>query len=249
MTATDRTITKELLTPLEAALLVLAAFLAASAVLRGSGSAPREPSLFAWVAGQVAPPLVLLAGAWWVARRSGPAAVSRRGWPVSLFAGGCLLVAFAAGAFLVAGTSPQDLAPLFSRAAATAWALLWVGVAAPAIEECYFRGVLQPALGTYTAPSGAVAVSALGFAVAHGNAVGFAFVLPLGLAFGAVRAFTGALLPAVLAHAGWNLGNITAGMAPLGQQPLALVAGLGLACCLSGAWFLWKGRGDAHTSC
>lgn len=91
----------------------------------------------------------------------------------------------------------------FSREAlhATAWAGLLL---APWVEECAFRGVLQPALAAHVPMAGAIGISATLFALSHAlyadAPLALASVWALGLWFGWLRAHTGSLWPGILGH-------------------------------------------------
>ncbi|HYX93109.1 MAG TPA: CPBP family intramembrane glutamic endopeptidase, partial [Myxococcaceae bacterium] len=100
-----------------------------------------------------------------------------------------------------------DSARVFRDRTPLEMALIVSGVilAAPLGEEYFFRGVLQRALGeTRVRTRWAIAVTALVFSAVHGDPVGFAARLELGLLFGWVYWRTGSLWPNMLAHAANN---------------------------------------------
>jgi len=83
-------------------------------------------------------------------------------------------------------------------------------LAAPCLEESFFRGFLQTTLtSTRVGPRGAIAVTSILFTLAHGpeDAVSFADVLASAVLLGVLRQRTGSIIPGVIAHA---LGNLQA---------------------------------------
>ena len=218
------------LTAVEAALLVFAAYFFANAALSrllpGSGAR-------AWLMLSLIPPLVLLAGALLIRRRSvglSPIA-SRTPW-LMLAALGTLLLG-AAGGIWIGPTLPSRLAPLLSDGWAAVWGLAWVGVAAPIIEELFFRGTLQPAIERRIGGMAAVVLSAIAFALAHYGQPEVFIIGGIGLATGVVAHLTGYVLPAIALHVGWNLGTV--GVSFLDYElasgwPLTLLMVLGLLC-------------------
>lgn len=85
----------------------------------------------------------------------------------------------------------------------TAVLLLAVLVAAPLLEEFFFRGLLQGSLAiTPLGGAGAVIVASAVWAFFHGqyDAFDMAAVFVLGLVFGFARIHTGSLLTAILLH-------------------------------------------------
>lgn len=90
--------------------------------------------------------------------------------------------------------------------------------AAPAIcEETLMRGVVLPSFRPALGANGAVFVSALLFAMVHLDAYRFAFTFAVGLALGAIRVRTGALLPCMLVHG--TLNTVTFLLAPFVDDP------------------------------
>ena len=208
-----------------AALVVLAAYFAcvAALLLYTGGRGPH--SLEEWVVVGHVPMAVMAAGAVLVARcRPGLVRAGRPGAAgVGLAVAGVLLGA--GGGLAVGATSPERLAPLLSGSAQWVWALLWVGLAAPLVEELYFRGVLQAALAPRMTLPGAVAAAAAAFTVGHLGAVPLPLWFLLGLGFGALAAVSRSLWPAVAAHVGWNLATLLLSANPalgLAKLPLAI---------------------------
>jgi membrane protease YdiL (CAAX protease family) len=129
--------------------------------------------------------------------------------------------AAAVGAILAVGT--QIVAALLSRwipkslpidqlfrTPAAAWALASFGILiAPVVEELFFRGFLFPALARPIGPVFATIITALGFALIHGEQLAHAWV-PLALLFGVgtvltvARARTQSVAVSVLMHVGYN---------------------------------------------
>lgn len=81
-------------------------------------------------------------------------------------------------------------------------------IAAPAFEECLFRGFLLPSLTRYLPVWGAIIVSSLFFAIAH---LSLSEVLPLtvlGIVLGFVYTRSRNLLAPMLLHGLWNSGTL-----------------------------------------
>lgn len=218
---------------LEGSLLVLAAFFLTTAVL---GWALGDPDRVGpWLALSVAPPLVLLAGA--VIVRTGCAAlypVASVRAPLMTLSAGLLLIG-GAGGILIGPTLPERLAPVLPAGWAAAWGLGWVGLAAPLVEEIYFRGTLQPALARHLRGEWAAVLAATAFALAHFGMPIFvlALMLSLGLCAGAAANVTRHVLPAIALHIGWNLGTVGSSFAAPGTLAawpvaLAVIGGLGV---------------------
>jgi len=212
-------------TSLEASLIVLAAFFLAEWVaLRAAG--PEGPDAWqTWLAGSLAPPLVLLIGGLLIARRFRPLVPGLRpseGAQRWICAGACL---GATGGLLVGPTHPGALAPLLGPSAQMAWAVLWVGACAPAIEEFFFRGVLQIAIGRVLNVPLAVLLAGFAFGLSHLGLQPFWLWPALGMGFGCLAAVSRSLWPAVAAHIGWNLATVLSSQV---HGPLSLAAALGL---------------------
>jgi len=87
--------------------------------------------------------------------------------------------------------TPVDLALL----------LLSVGVAAPIVEELFFRGMLYPLMRRSTTAWVAVILNAGIFALAHGIPIMLPTLVVAGMVFTLVRERTNSLLPGMLIHA------------------------------------------------
>jgi len=92
-----------------------------------------------------------------------------------------------------------------------------IAVAPAVCEELLLRGISLPALLPALGGAGAIAASALLFALIHLDPYRAAFTLALGVAFGILRVRTGSLLAPMLAHALVN--TITFAAAPLTEDP------------------------------
>ncbi len=119
--------------------------------------------------------------------------------------------------------------------------LLSVTVLAPVAEEAFFRGRLLPWLDAAWAPArwgraGAMALSSLAFAVAHGDAVLVVFGLPLGLLLAHVRLRSGSLGGCMLAHACHNSLFLFVGPGLISTPWMAPVLATGGAVLVSVAW-------------
>lgn len=91
-----------------------------------------------------------------------------------------------------------------------ALALFWVtaAVLAPIFEETLFRGFLLPSLTRYLPLPGAVALSSLGFAVAHLNLSEILPLAMLGVILGTVYSRSRNLLASMVTHGLWNSGTL-----------------------------------------
>lgn len=225
---------------LDATLVVLALFFFATS---GAGyllpvEAASAP--WRWLLAAIVPMFVLLAGSLTVIGRfslstsyTGPSLVV----PIPLAA-----TLGAVGGLNIGGTSPAALAPGLGSTTQLLYAFLWVGVAAPFIEELFFRGTLQPLLYRHTGRFGAVAITALLFMAAHLGAHDMPLFLVLGAGFGTIACLTGSVWPAVAAHIAWNTATILAGVSPAAAHwvPSVFVAGAVLTLV---AWACLKMRG------
>lgn len=99
------------------------------------------------------------------------------------------------------------------RAFAFLLSALAIGVVGPIAEELTFRGLGYYLLGTQLGAWGAVGVTALAFALAHGILVGIPvfFVIGVGLAF--LRLKTNSIIPAILVHMAFNSVQLVVGVA------------------------------------
>ena len=76
---------------------------------------------------------------------------------------------------------------------------------APLVEEAVFRGAIQSRLNRALTGGAAVVLSALVFAVCHGQPVWIAYAFVMGFLLGRMRMASGSLLPALAAHVTFNL--------------------------------------------
>lgn len=124
--------------------------------------------------------------------------------------------------------------------ASWAWAakLAVLTVVVPVCEEFFFRGRLLPWLHARLGAVSAVSITALAFAVAHGDLVQVAVALPVGVLLGVMRLSGADLGACMLAHAVHN-GLFLLGGPGLVAQPWIgpVMAGAGAAL-TAFAWFL-----------
>ncbi len=85
--------------------------------------------------------------------------------------------------------------------------LLAVGLVAPVAEEVFFRGVLYPGLRKRLPTVPSVLLSSAAFGAAHFESMRLHAFL-LGLVAAILVEYTGSLVPAILAHAGVNMGFV-----------------------------------------
>ncbi|MFP4250933.1 MAG: CPBP family intramembrane glutamic endopeptidase [Armatimonadota bacterium] len=194
------------LTPVEASLLVLAAYFLGTGVLHGIFADPE--SIGSWLLVSVIPPLVLLAGAIVVRRIASDLypITSRRRW-VSMASVGALAFG-AAGGIWIGPTLPERLAPLLAVEWAGLWGLIWVGIGAPIIEELFFRGALQPAVERRLGGVAAIVASTLAFGFAHWGIPEVTIITGVGLVAAIFAWATGHVLPAIALHIGWNFATV-----------------------------------------
>ncbi|MET7243112.1 CPBP family intramembrane glutamic endopeptidase [Methylobacterium sp. EM32] len=153
--------------------------------------------------------LLVLAGRIRLGRRLGftRPALSRRAvllvllWPPLQVAGTALLL-------LLTGQAPVRawrLSPSLTGGVLWSW-ILWLVVLAPLAEEMLFRGDLFGRLSRLLSPAAVVAVSAAVFALCHAERglLQPVSVLPLGVALGLMRLWTGSLWPCIALHAASN---------------------------------------------
>ncbi len=180
--------------------------------------------------------LAAVAGAlvlWFLLRRKplGEAAGIRRcsGWTV----GFC---AFAAIGFYVIVSVALSLLPAawladYEQAMAQVdhfnglAAILHTVIAAPAVEELVFRGVIQSRLERAMPTWAAVVIQAALFGLVHGQPIQIGYAFVIGLAYGWMRHRAGSILPVVAAHMVFNGMNI----------PLNVLAGE------SNGWYVYAG--------
>jgi membrane protease YdiL (CAAX protease family) len=114
-------------------------------------------------------------------------------------------LAWTAGLLLLAGQPPARawrLSPFLTGSVFWAWAL-WLVVLAPLAEEMLFRGDLFVRLRPLLSPAGTVAAAAAVFVLCHAERglLQPVSVLPLGVALGVMRLWTGSLWPCIALHA------------------------------------------------
>ncbi|MGX7707248.1 CPBP family intramembrane glutamic endopeptidase [Methylobacterium sp. Gmos1] len=122
-------------------------------------------------------------------------------WPPLQVAGTALLL-------VLSGQSPVQawrLSPFLAGGVLWTW-VLWLVALAPLAEEMLFRGELFGRLARLLSPAATVAVSAVVFALCHAEngLLQPVSVLPLGVALGVMRLWTGSLWPCVALHAASN---------------------------------------------
>jgi len=77
-------------------------------------------------------------------------------------------------------------------------------VGAPVVEELFFRGLLQRSLAGWLGPGPAIGAAALGFGLAHGEAVQLLALVAFGVVLGVLAQRSGRLGPGIVAHAAFN---------------------------------------------
>ncbi|UHC17746.1 CPBP family intramembrane metalloprotease [Methylobacterium currus] len=133
--------------------------------------------------------------------------LSRRAvWLILLWP--ALQVAWTAGLLWLAGQPPVRawrLSPFLTGEVFLAWTL-WLVVLAPLAEEMLFRGDLFGRLTRHLAPAATVAVATVVFVLCHAEngLLQPVSVLPLGVALGLMRLWTGSLWPCIALHAASN---------------------------------------------
>ena len=88
--------------------------------------------------------------------------------------------------------------------------VLGIGILVPIVEELVFRGVTMSRLEEYWGRKYAILLSAVLFAVIHGNLLQGLYTLPLGLLLAYVRDRYHSLLAPILLHSAANLLSVTA---------------------------------------
>ena len=122
-----------------------------------------------------------------------------------------LLLAFLAGQVAAAvlygeyGSSGFDRHEQAVQSSGPGMALLLSLLVAPVAEEALFRGLLYPLLRRRAGLMVSMTVTALLFALMHGNLVQAAATLPLGLVLALIAERTRGIGAVVVAHAGYNL--------------------------------------------
>lgn len=130
---------------------------------------------------------------------------------LGLLASAGLVAIFDLARWASAGTVvPEGWIETFRSAGSLPLLVAALVVATPIFEECFFRGLLHRGLASSRlGPAGAVGVTALTFALAHGPTDLLSALDPLasGLVLGWIRVRTGSIVPGVAMHA---LGNLQA---------------------------------------
>ena len=135
---------------------------------------------------------------------------SGRGVLVGLAAGGVMVAAtyLFAPALRVAPPLAHELRALYSAFRATGTRTAMIALAPVVLgEELVWRGAVQGALERRLGARAAAALAAAAYALAHapiGSPLLVATALGCGLAWSALRARTGSLVPALVAHALWD---------------------------------------------
>ena len=113
---------------------------------------------------------------------------------------------------------------------------LSVALVAPVVEEVIFRGLIQSRLARALPGWPAVLLSALAFALCHGQPVWMGYAFLLGLVLGIMAWRAGSILPSVITHVVFNaIGQVLVlpGLAQLnGLVVLAVLLLAGLTLCL-----------------
>lgn len=127
--------------------------------------------------------------------------------------------------------SRYDLTGLFQVRSPAEGILLVVGVAllAPLGEELVFRGYLHRVLGARMGVARSLWITSVLFAVIHFNPASVLALLALGVVFAVLRARSGSIWPAVLAHAvqnGTSSALVLTGLAEESPDELPVAGGL-----------------------
>ena len=85
--------------------------------------------------------------------------------------------------------------------------VLYTVIGAPVVEEILCRGLILGEIRRSAHPWVAISLSALAFAVIHGNVYQFVFTLPLGLLLGYLAVKFDSIWPTILLHAAFNGSN------------------------------------------
>ena len=87
---------------------------------------------------------------------------------------------------------------------------LFIVVGAPLVEELFFRGLLQRAVGRRHGPHWAVAVSAVAFGLTHFQPVQLLGLVAFGVVLAVLAQRAGRLGPALVAHVAFNATSVVA---------------------------------------
>ncbi|MGF3026876.1 CPBP family intramembrane glutamic endopeptidase [Methylobacterium aquaticum] len=135
-----------------------------------------------------------------------PARLGRAAWLILLWP--FVQVAWTAGLLVLTGQVPARawrLSPSLTGGVFLAWTL-WLVVLAPLAEEMLFRGDLFVRLRRVASPAVTVAVATAVFVLCHAERglLQPISILPLGVALGVMRLWTGSLWPCLALHAASN---------------------------------------------
>lgn len=123
---------------------------------------------------------------------------------------------------------------------------------APVYEELVFRGIsLSSSRRAFTCRhSDAIAIllSALLFALYHGNLVQFCYALPMGILLALLATWTSSLLPSILLHITINVSSYFTGMLPfaLPHTSCILATGITSAAGFIALYLLLRRSGKSH---
>ncbi len=120
-----------------------------------------------------------------------------------------LLLALGLIDLLGAPEVPSPFEEMMKSPASAAALIFFALLIAPAVEEGFFRGLFFPPLVRFLGNPGAILASTALFALPHissyvNQPVLIAGVAVLGLVAATLRAWTGSIVPAILAHVGFN---------------------------------------------
>ena len=171
--------------------------------------------------------VALLGSVWWfaVARRKATlASLGFRGmaraprWVIPAAIAGCLGIAITSGVVVDALDPPEFFKSngLFEDGMAT-WAVALFAalaiVAAPLVEETFFRGFVFSGLRRRMGFRGAAGLSAFIFALAHLEPITFLPIFAIGIALAWVYSATDSLVAPMLVHAAYNGTVVAIGLA------------------------------------
>ncbi len=171
------------------------------------------PGLGGLLAGQFSSYILFLALLWGLTRGTGwrPWGRLDGGWLARGYLL-CLLLMTAADGLVWAGSGSDPfhrdpvLGILLHASTSERWLLTgWIVVVGPAFEELLFRGFLLSAFRAAWGERKALLLSALLFALAHGNLWGWPSLFLGGLVLGRVALKTGSCTTAMALHGLWNL--------------------------------------------
>lgn len=113
---------------------------------------------------------------------------------------------------------------------------LSVALAAPVVEEVIFRGLIQSRLALALPGWPAVVLSALLFALCHGQPVWMGYAFVLGMVLGIMAWRTGSILPSILTHIVFNAIGQVLSLPQLAQADgllvIAVLLFVGITACL-----------------